>query len=323
MNPIFQRLRTLLILGRISNLPTVWSNLLVGWILVGPRPDFLLLACVLFGGSFLYIGGMYLNDFCDAAYDTRYCRERPIPAGKISRRAVGILSVLWFVAGLACLAVLGSPVTLGIALLLIAAIVLYDFRHKDNVWSPLVMGTCRVLLYPLAASASLGQGIVIDRFRNIHDLSPAVPDLWSFEALVLKTTLIVIPIAIPLGLYVAGITYLAKGESRPGKPTRWALVLLILPVAFSLSTYFNFPDRPTPFMAVALICLLQLYWMAWLLVPLWRKTRPSIGRVVSGLLAGIVLVDMIALVPLVGPLGIALTPLFLLALVLQRFIPAT
>jgi 4-hydroxybenzoate polyprenyltransferase len=320
---LFERLRTLLILGRISNLPTVWSNLLVGWILVGPRPSFLLLGWVLLGGSFLYIGGMYLNDFCDAAYDARYCRERPIPAGKISRRAVGILGVLWFIAGLSCFAVTGSPVTVATALLLLATIILYDFWHKNTAWSPLVMGLCRVLLYPLAASANLGQSMTLETFHRILDSTPPANDLPSFEGFVLAMTLSVIPVALPLGLYVAGITYLAKGESRPGRSARWALLLLVLPVAFSLSTYFNFPDRPTPFMAVALICLLQFFWMAWLLVPFWRNTEPSIGRVVSGLLAGIVLVDMIALVPLVGPLGVALFPLFVLALLLQRFVPAT
>jgi len=98
-----------------------------------------------------------------------------------------------------------------------------------------------------------------------------------------------------------------------------------LPVTFACSTYanLNLPDNPLPVLPVVLICLLQLYWMAWLLIPLWRKTKPSIGRVVSGLLAGIVLVDMIALVPLVGPLGVVLFPLFALALLLQRIIPAT
>ena len=63
--------------------------------------------------------------------------------------------------------------------------------------------------------------------------------------------------------------------------------------------------------------------MAWLLIPFWRKTNPSVGRVVSGLLAGIVLLDMIAIAPQVGLYAVGLFPLFLLALLLQRIIPAT
>jgi hypothetical protein len=63
--------------------------------------------------------------------------------------------------------------------------------------------------------------------------------------------------------------------------------------------------------------------MSWLLIPLWRGILPSIGRVVAGLLAGIVLVDAIAAAPALGLQAAWLLLLFPLALVLQRIIPAT
>jgi len=323
MKSFIDRLRTLLILGRVSNLPTVWSNLLAGWIIAGGTYDTsVLILFVLLGGSFLYVGGMYLNDYCDADFDARYCPERPIPAGKISRRTVGFLAVLWFTAGFGCLASFG-PIAVGTTLLLISAIVLYDFHHKNVAWAPLLMAFCRCLLYLLAASS--GRNSCFGYFHGTwsNDTLGFVHGPWSVDAL--KVTLNVFPAAIPLGLYVAGITYLARGESRPGKPTRWALLLLLMPVAFSFVTYacLNSSYIPLPLLPVILICALQLYWMVCLLVPFWRKTKPSIGRVVSGLLAGIVLVDIIALIPSIGPLGIVLFPLFALALLLQRVIPAT
>jgi hypothetical protein len=292
-------IRTLLVLGRISNLPTVWSNLLAGWILNwgGFRP--FSLALLLVGGSFLYTGGMFLNDFCDAEFDALYCPQRPIPAGKISRQAVGQWAILWFVLGFACLAFLGA-VSAIFALVLIAAIILYDFRHKGLAWAPLVMGLCRFLLYPLAA-VSVGATNV---FATLN--------------------LFVVPAGVALGLYVAGITYLARGESRPEKPARWALLLLFLPVATSLGIFLlQNMHRPVPPGALALACLLQLYWMAWMLVPFWRKSNPSLGRVVSGLLAGIVLIDVLMATLMLGPLSAALLPLFALAFLLQRFVPAT
>jgi len=291
MKSLLEGLRTLLILGRVSNLPTVWSNLLAGWFLADGGNDCAALVPLLLGGSFLYLGGMYLNDFCDADFDARYCPERPIPAGKISRRSVGVLAVLWFAAGLACLIPFGWFTT-GIALLLIAAIVLYDFRHKDVSWAPLTMGFCRFLLYPLAAAAAVGPIL-----------------LWCF-----------FPAATALGLYVAGITYLARGESRPDKPVRWALLLLLLPVLLSVGMCVLLPyhyDRPL------LFCLLFLGWMAWLLIPFWCKTNRSIGRVVSGLLAGIVMIDMIAIAPVSGLPTTGFLLFFALALFLQRIIPAT
>ena len=50
---------------------------------------------------------------------------------------------------------------------------------------------------------------------------------------------------------------------------------------------------PLDFLPLILRLCFSLDGVAWL-IPLWRGNKPSIGRVVSGLLAGIVLVDMIA-----------------------------
>ena len=65
-------------LGRVSNLPTVWTNALAGLVLAGqagwdPRIPPLLLALSLF-----YVAGMYLNDAFDREIDARERPERPI-----------------------------------------------------------------------------------------------------------------------------------------------------------------------------------------------------------------------------------------------------
>ena len=311
LSKLLVMLRTLLILGRVSNLPTVWSNLVAGWILVGGEIDASASLGLLFaGGSCLYTGGMFLNDFCDADFDARYCPQRPIPAGKISRPTVGWIAVALFVAGLMSLASFGVATAVA-GILLVGAIVLYDFRHKDVSWAPLVMGLCRALLYLVAASAMRGFEIV----RLVrYDWS-----LYLFAGI--------------LGLYVAGITWFARGESRPEKTARWALVLLFLPalIQFGLNLAWGHPfqlawyfDLPWLWTRCPLIYdLLLLVWIAWLLVPLWSGKNGSIGRVVSGLLAGVVLVDMIAIVGIPGAPAQLLLPFFLLALVLQRYIPAT
>jgi 4-hydroxybenzoate polyprenyltransferase len=281
-------LRTWLVLGRVSNLPTVWSNLLAGWYLVGGGSYSFAFIPLLFGASFLYVGGMFLNDFCDAGFDSQYRTERPIPAELISRRATGTAAANFLATGIILLATLGWK-TGALAVLLTAFIVLYDIVHKKISWAPILMAACRFLLYPLAASAVAG----------------------------IVTTSVLLA-AGALALYVAGITYLARGESRPQKPSRWPLVLLLLPV---IAPFLTHPPQiqPAPFAASALL----LIWMGWLLIPLWRKTNPSIGRVVSGLLAGIVLVDAIAIAPVFGFHAAWFLILFALALLLQRVIPAT
>src|SRR6266853_1629535 len=91
-------MRTLLVLGRVSNLPTVWSNCLAGWLLGrgGPWDRFALL-CL--GATLLYTGGMFLNDAVDEEFDRRYRPERPIASGRITGCTVWVLSCIWLVIG--------------------------------------------------------------------------------------------------------------------------------------------------------------------------------------------------------------------------------
>ncbi len=63
------RLSTLLRLGRISNVPTVWTNVIAGSFIAGGRLPADRIIAVLVAMSAFYIGGMYLNDFFDRAID--------------------------------------------------------------------------------------------------------------------------------------------------------------------------------------------------------------------------------------------------------------
>src|SRR5436190_19900248 len=105
--------RALLVLGRVSNLPTIWSNCLAGWALAGGVPltgDFrqMIEAPVRFlalcaGASLLYAGGMYLNDAFDVEFDRQHRRERPIPSGATPLPAVWTLGCFGLIAGMACI----------------------------------------------------------------------------------------------------------------------------------------------------------------------------------------------------------------------------
>ena len=68
--------------------------------------------------------------------------------------------------------------------------------------------------------------------------------------------------------------------------------------------------------------MLILYVVRCLRPALWTPER-NIGKTVSGLLAGIVLVDWLAAAGAPRELAYMFIGLFLLALLLQRFIPAT
>jgi 4-hydroxybenzoate polyprenyltransferase len=147
-------IQTALRLGRVSNVPTVWTNVAAGIALTGAtlRPDLVVLLG--FAASLFYIGGMYLNDAFDAGWDRQYRPERPIPSGQVSIRTVFLAGFAMLAAGLtivACATTTRPPVYA--ALILCGLIVLYDISHKGNPLSPLVMALCRVSVYALAALA--------------------------------------------------------------------------------------------------------------------------------------------------------------------------
>src|SRR5262249_26882163 len=146
---------TLLKLGRVSNLPTAWTNVLAGTVLAGGDWRSGRIGLVLVAMSLFYVGGMYLNDYFDRGIDARERPARPIPAGEISAAAVAATGAALLACAVALMAAAGTtPAITGILLALF--IVGYDAHHKEVAWAPLVMGGCRALVYCGAAAAATG-----------------------------------------------------------------------------------------------------------------------------------------------------------------------
>jgi 4-hydroxybenzoate polyprenyltransferase len=149
-------------LGRVSNLPTVWSNVLAACALCGALPSPAMMLGLCLAMSLAYVGGMFLNDAFDREYDAKHRPERPIPAGQVSAVSVftsgGALlaSSILLVAAVSSTAAHGAARATLSAMLLVGSIVLYDMWHKNNPLSPLIMGVCRVLVYVTAAHTVIG-----------------------------------------------------------------------------------------------------------------------------------------------------------------------
>jgi 4-hydroxybenzoate polyprenyltransferase len=151
MSPVF---RTALRLGRVSNLPTVWTNVLAGIALNGGDPTLRLTLPLALAASLLYVAGMYLNDAFDHGWDAQHRPERPIPAGEASAGTVFAAGFALMGAGLVVLAVgPGRPLPALAGLGLAAVILIYDVSHKTNPAAPLIMGLCRVAVYVIGALA--------------------------------------------------------------------------------------------------------------------------------------------------------------------------
>lgn len=289
------KLATALSLGRMSNLPTVWTNVLVGMALGGSLALDARLALLLTALSLFYVAGMFLNDAFDREFDARNRPERPIPSGQagvfeVFAWAFGMLAI-----GAALLAWLGygfepqtqwRPVAAGLALA--GAIVYYNARHKDNPLSPLVMGVCRMLVYVTAGFA----------------VSAVLPAELYVAAVVLLC-------------YLIGLTYAAKQEHLNRLGAAWPLAFLAVPLVYGASLV---PAAPP----VLLPLVLLLAWILRALFLLRRRSRGDVPRAVISLIAGISLVDALLLSAAGLPVFAALAfAAFLLTLALQRWVSGT
>ncbi len=281
------KLGTALRLGRVSNLPTVWTNTLAGAVLAGAGGFGGEFALLLLAFTLFYTGGMFLNDAFDAAIDARERPERPIPAGAVTRGTVFGWGFGQMAAGVALLAVIGvAPALAGLTLAV--AITYYDWNHKTNPLSPVVMGLCRVLIY---AGAGLAVTLAL----------PAA--LWIGAALLL--------------CYLIGLTYVAKQENLARVENLWPLLFLAAPVAYGAWVSMAQP-------VTGLFWLAFTGWMLWALWFLRRRRKGDIPRAVVSLIAGISLLDAM-LIAGAGAPGLAVLALagFGVTLFLQRWIAGT
>ena len=265
-------LRPWLILSRGSNLPTVWSSTMAGWLLGAywsSKANVLLfgltdgrsaevawwpLPWLLLAVSAIYVGGMILNDVFDAAWDAQHRPTRPIPSGQVSADTayvVGFSLLLAGAVGAVALRILHArSFPLGsdersnnhvgevilVAGLLVAAVLVYNRWHKGVVWAPVVMGLCRALLPILGLVVA---GISLDSL---------VWPSWTFVLLCSFT----------LWLLTFTLTWVARHEATDSNPpawTSWVIYLVPYPAVLvlyglSMGSIFVLP-----------ICLLYMAWI--------------------------------------------------------------
>ena len=278
-------------LGRVSNLPTVWSNSLAGLVLAGGTAATIGIELglgLMVIMSLFYIGGMYLNDAFDQHIDAVERPERPIPSGQVRASTVYICGCGMLLVGVVSLFCWDWRAGLaGVALA--GAITYYDWRHKSDPLGPAWMGLCRMLVYLAAALL----------------VSTQPPAILYFGALALFC-------------YLIGLTYIAKQENLGQVANLWPLLFLAVPAAAAVWMAAN---------DIGLVLVLAAIFVLWIINALrylWRRQLGDIPRAVVSLIAGMSLLDAI-LIAHMGALPLAWTAVgcFILTLAFQRFIPGT
>ena len=281
------KLSVALRLGRVSNLPTVTSNVLAGIALAGGALSPLRIGLVALAMSMMYVAGMFLNDAFDRDIDARERPDRPIPAGEVRAATVFDAGFALLLGGIVVTAMVALATGAGwrpivCATALGVLIVLYDAYHKQNPLGPVVMGLCRVGVYATAA------------FASTREVDPALA--WGTVAL--------------LG-YLIGLTYIARQENLSRVTNLWPLAVMMVPFTIAL---------PHDLFGAAIYLGLMISTRTAVVM----LTRRQIREAVTLLIAGIALLDA-CLAANQGCLGLALGAVaaFGLTRQLQRLVPGT
>lgn len=208
------RLRPYLELIRLPNVFTAVADVLLGYLLIHETlatPAVLgLLVAV---SVMLYAAGMVLNDVYDVEVDRRQRPHRPIPSGRVDAGLARRLGFVLLAGGLvpACGAawLAGRWAPTGVAALLAGLIWLYDAPLKRTPLAPLAMGGCRMLNVVLGMSVAGW---------------PAHRMFWLVAAAV--------------GVYIVGVTWLARTEARESSRPQLAMATLVLLAGLGLMAWF-------------------------------------------------------------------------------------
>jgi 4-hydroxybenzoate polyprenyltransferase len=297
-------------LVRLPNVFTALADICLGWLAVLavaetiPAVRWLTFVLLLLASACLYCGGMVWNDFFDLQQDKRERPFRPIPSGRIARRSAGLFGAALLAAGLIFALLAGWSKALSgdssltpplLAVLLVAAILLYDGWLKRTWAGPLGMGACRFLNVLLGLSA--GDSLA---WWGIH-------------------------LAAVVGVYIAGVTWFARTEARTSNQPALTgaaavmgaslLLALLLPLHFEPgSGSFLFP-----YLLVALGFLVGFPVSRAVASPTPSHVQPAVKRALMGL----VMLDAVLATGLVGLHGLIILVLLPPALYLGQWLYST
>ncbi len=280
------RFRHHLSLARISNSPTVISNVLAGTALATALTFNDIVVVIAIAMVLFYTAGMYLNDLFDLEWDRTRNATRALPSGAVSVREALTGIIGFTIVGLVLLA-LTTWWAFASGVVLLGVIVAYDRWHKGNPLSPLFMAATRILVYVTAFLA----------FST--DLT------WELGAWCLL-----------LLLYVAGLTSIAKTEHGNPATRYWPIAALLLPAVFALIQQ--------PMVGTVALVLLFVTWIVYACSFVFRATGKSIGGAIGRLIAGIALVDALVLASVDSAWGVIVALIaFVGTFVFQRHIKGT
>jgi len=254
----------------------------------------------------LYAAGCVLNDLLDYGIDLEERPERPLPSSRVSPRAVRWVGIELLVFGAASAWIaaylLGRLLPGIVALLLVAAILAYNAPLKRTPAGPVAMGLCRMLNVLLGMSVAAG---------------PGQAEHWV--------------VAGAVGLYVVGVTWLARSETRRSSRLQLAGATVVMLAGIGMLGWLpQWSERLNPLLQIdpdrwyLIVGVLALL-IGWRAVRAVFDPRPATVRTAVRLgISSLIMLDAAACLAACGPWGAAaIAALLIPAVAIGQWIEST
>jgi 4-hydroxybenzoate polyprenyltransferase len=298
-------------LMRLPNIFTAMADVAMGFLFVkgdAELSDWWILALLVAASSFLYIGGVVLNDVVDRNLDAVERPNRPLPSGRVTVKAAVMFSGILLFGGLAfgwiaALAV-GKFLPGVVASLLLACILSYNVILKQTLLGPMAMGSCRML------NVLLGMSVIAGTFIAEH---------WL--------------VAGGIGVYIAGVTWFARTEAARSKRLPLAAAATVMMLGIGMIAWvprWLEPGRILPLLSndprgwyvLMLVMGAMIGWRC--LVAIAKPDSRWVQRAVAHAVLSLIMLDASACFVIRGPyFAAAILMLMLPAMYISRRISPT
>jgi 4-hydroxybenzoate polyprenyltransferase len=312
-------------LVRLPNVFTAVADVLMGYLVthgtLQPASHF---AHLVAASCLFYLSGMVLNDVFDAEIDSRERPERPIPSGRITKRAATTCGFAMLASGtlVACFASFAlhdwRPAIVATALA--TCVILYDSALKRTPIAPLAMGACRTLNVLLGMSLASQSGLATPDGLATSVASRFVD--WNTTTAWL--------IALGIGVYIVGLTWFARTEVRTSsRPQLIGGTIVVLAGMALLATVPHWSNhiprlRVTTIGWYLLWAALALITARRCIVAIFNPTPDRVQTAVRHLVQTIIVLDAAVCVGYASPTwGFAVLALLLPTILLAGWLKAT
>lgn len=246
-------------LVRFPGIFTAFSNILLGFFLSSEFiVDWFNLFPLLAASGFLFLAGMTLNDYFDYKIDKNERPDRPLPSGKISRKAALYLGIALFIAANISASFVGFQAIM-ISIIMTILILAYDIKLK-NIKTIGILNLSSI------------------RFLNVILGSSMV--LFNFE---------IIWISIPITIFIAGISTLAKTESSIYPRTAKIINLVLVLFTISYVIVLTYDAGFTHWLVLGVFVIVN--YLPWMVIK--EKSSKTTQKIVTIQLLSIPILDAI------------------------------